>query len=110
MNNEKQNELLSDIASQNLMVDSLKLADRPDEFKSLSQDTLLTVIRQKTLLRDSLQKRMVVALGMRNKYIEQELAGRNRLEVERSFNNIIFTNIQRQARKKDIILQGKAKF
>ncbi len=108
--NEKQNELLSDLASKNVRLDSLDRTELPDEFKNLAKDSLSAVVKQKTALRDSLQKILVTEVAKRNRYIETELAKRNRMEVEKSFNNIIFTNIQKQTQKKKIILKGKAKY
>ena len=106
----KQNELLSDLASNNVKLDSLKQSELPDEFKNVSKDSLVIIIKQKTELRDSLQKVLHTEIEKRNNYVETELAKRNKSEVEGSFNNIIFTNIQKQTKKKKIILKGKAKY
>jgi len=108
--NVKQNELLSDVASKNVLLDSLKQSELPDEFKNISKDSLLIIVKQKTALRDSLQKRLTVEVVKRNNYIDTELSKRNKGEVEGSFNNIIFSNIQKQTQKKKIILKGKAKY
>jgi hypothetical protein len=106
----KQNELLSDIASNNVKLDSLKVTELPDEFKNIPKDSLAIVVKQKTELRDSLQKVLNTEIANRSKYVEAELAKRNKKEVEGSFNNIIFTNIQKQTQKKKIVLKGKAKY
>ncbi|MGC4101093.1 vWA domain-containing protein [Ferruginibacter sp.] len=106
----KQNELLGDIASKNVRLDSLKQEELPDEFKNLSKDSLAIVIKQKTLLRDSLQKELNAVIAKRNSYVEAELSKRNKTEVENSFNGIIFSKIQQQTQKKKIVLKGKAKY
>lgn len=106
----KQNELLSDLSSKNVSLDTLKQAELPDEFKNLSKDSLAVVVKQKTAQRDSLQKKLDEEVVRRNKYIETELSKRNKAEVEGSFNNVIFSNIQQQTQKKKIILKGKAKY
>ncbi len=106
----KQNELLGDLASKNVRLDTLKKAELPDEFKHLSKDSLVIVVKQKSALRDSLQKLLNAEVTKRNSYIETELSKRNKSEVEGSFNNIIFSNIQKQTQKKKIILKGKAKY
>jgi hypothetical protein len=106
----KQNELLSDLASGNVRLDSLKQTELPDEFKNIPKDSLAIVVKQKTELRDSLQKVLNTEIAKRTKYVEAELSKRNKSEVEGSFNNIIFTNIQKQTRKKKILLKGNAKY
>ena len=106
----KQNELLSDVASKNVLYDSISNDQLPDEFKGLSKDSLAIVIKQKTALRDILQQSLKGEVEKRNAYIETELAKKSKVEVEGSFNNIIFTNIQKQTKKKNIQLKGKAKY
>jgi Mg-chelatase subunit ChlD len=106
----KQNELLSDFASKQVQLDSLKKADLPDELKHLSKDSLAIVVKQKVQLRDSLQKQLNAEVAKRNSYIEADLSKRNKSEVEGSFNNVIFKSIQKQTQKKKIVLKGKAKY
>jgi hypothetical protein len=108
--NVKQNELLSDVASKNVKLDSLKQAELPDEFKNIPKDSLAIVVKQKTELRDSLQKVLNTEIAKRSKYVEAELGKKKKGEVEGSFNNVIFLNIQKQTLKKKIELKGKAKF
>jgi Mg-chelatase subunit ChlD len=110
MSTVKQNELLSDVASNNVRLDSLKQAELPDEFKNLSKDSLVIMVRQKTELRDSLQKLLNAEVAKRATYVQTELAKRNKAEVEGSFNNVIFMNIKKQTQKKKIVLKGKAKY
>jgi hypothetical protein len=106
----RQYELLSDVASNNVKLDSLSSNELPDEFKNIPRDSLAIIVKQKTELRDSLQKQLSVEVAKRNAYVEAELAKRNKTEVEGSFNNIIFQNIQKQTQKKKIVLKGKAKY
>lgn len=106
----RQFELLSDMASGNVQLDSLKKDELPDIFKNLPKDSIPVILKQKKQLRDSLQKELVTAVNKRNAFIETELSGRNAAEVEGSFNNIIFTNIQKQTQKKKIVIKGKAKY
>ena len=109
-NSHKQNELLSDLAFNNVTLDTLKQSELPDEFKNLSKDSLVIVVKQKADRRDSLQKMLSREIVKRNRYVETELAKRNKSEVEGSFNNIIFTNVQKQTEKKKIVLKGKTKY
>lgn len=106
----KQYELLTDVASKNVMYDSIRSEELPDEFKNMSKDSLQLVITQKLALRDSLQKVLMTQVEKRNAYIETELAKKDEKEVTSSFNSIIFSNIQKQTKKKKIILKGKAKY
>ena len=106
----KQNELLSDLASKNVQLDSLKKEELPDEFKNMSKDSIAIIVKQKTQLRDSLQKELVTAVNKRNAYIDTELSKRSAAEVEGSFNNVIFLNIKKQTQKKKIVIKGKAKY
>lgn len=106
----RQNELLSDVASDIVSLDTLTQAELPDEFRDVSRDSLVILIKQKTGLRDSLQQTLQSEIAKRNKYVETELSKRNKSEVENSFNNIIFTNIQKQTQRKKIVLKGKTKY
>jgi len=106
----KQHELISDLASNNVLLDSIAKDQLPDEFKDMSTDSIAFFIKQKTALRDSLQQLLKGEVEKRNAYIETELAKKSKVEVEGSFNNIIFTNIQKQTKKKNIQLKGKAKY
>ena len=72
--NAKQYELLSDLASANVRLDSLSQSDLPDELKHLSKDSLAIVVKQKMITRDSLQKRLQTAIVKRKEYIDAELA------------------------------------
>ena len=106
----KQHELISDLASNNVLLDSIAKDQLPDEFKDMSTDSIAFFIKQKTALRDSLQQLLKGEVEKRNAYIETELSKKSKVEVEGSFNNIIFTNIQKQTKKKNIQLKGKAKY
>jgi hypothetical protein len=101
---------LNDLAFNNVKLDTLKQSELPDECKKLSKDALIIVVKQKAERRDILQKMLSLELLKRNRYVETELAKRNKSEVEGSFNNIIFTNIQKQTEKKKIVLKGKTKY
>lgn len=105
-----QNELLKDLASGNVSLDSIKKEELPDEFKKLSKDSIAVIVKQKAHLRDSLQKELQTAINKRNAYIDADLAKRNAGEVEGSFNNIIFKSIQKQTQKKKIVIKGTAKY
>jgi Mg-chelatase subunit ChlD len=106
----KQNELLSDVASGNVKLDTLNRSELPDEFKNVSADSLPIVVKQRSAQRDSLQKELAINVAKRNAYIETELSKKNAAEVKSSFNNVIFEKIQLQTKKKNITLKGKAKY
>ncbi len=108
--NVKSYELLSDFASGNVRLDSLKQEEMPDEFRNLSKDSIAVLVKQKAQMRDSLQKELLKAVTNRNQYINTELSKKSEAEVQGSFSNIIFTNIQKQTLKKKIVIRGKAKY
>lgn len=106
----KQYELLNDFSSNNVRLDSLKKDELPEEFKHLSKDSIAIILKQKANIKDSLQKELLNAVNKRNLYIDAELSKKSASEVQGSFSNIIFSNIQKQTLKKKIVIKGRAKY
>lgn len=104
------NELLDDLISNRVKLDTLSIKALPDELKDMSSADRKKLVEEKIVQKINLTKALTTKANLRTQYINAELAKRDKSEVENSFNNVIFKNIKQQAQKCNIELKGAAKY
>lgn len=103
-------ELIENYKSDKGLLDNIKEDELPDEMKELSATQRDQYIKHKITVRDSLSKELVKYSQLRQQYIEKDLKSRKAEDVDSSFTNKIYKNIQRQTEKKNIRLKEAAKY
>jgi hypothetical protein len=103
-------EILEEYRTDKTSIERLKNEELPDEMKDLSPVQKKIFIEQKLVRRDSLMKELTKYTTLRQAYIEKDLSMRDSAEVNHSFSNQIYKNIQKQTEKKGIRLTEKTKY
>jgi hypothetical protein len=103
-------ELLEDYRANKNSLETLNKDELPDEMKNMSPAQKKVFIEEKIARRDSLNKELTKYTRLRQTYIEKDLSRRDSAEVDNSFSNQIYKNIQKQTEKKNIHLREKTKY
>jgi len=103
-------EILEEYRMDESTLEAIKKEELPDEMKNLSPAQKKIFIEQKLVQRDSLVKQLTKYTLLRQTYIEKDLSKRDSVEVNHSFSNQIYKNIQKQTEKKNIHLGEKTKY
>ena len=103
-------ELLEEYRTNKNSLETLNKDELPDEMKNLSPAQRKIFIEEKIARRDSLNKELTKYTRLRQTYIEKDLSRRDSAEVDNSFSNKIYKNIQKQTEKKNIHLREKTKY
>ena len=103
-------EILEEYRMDESTLEAIKKEELPDEMKNLSPAQKKIFIEQKLVQRDSLVKQLTKYTLLRQTYIEKDLSKRDSVEVNHSFSNQIYKNIQKQTEKKNIHLREKTKY
>jgi Mg-chelatase subunit ChlD len=104
------NELVNDYKSKHVELKNVKNEYLPDNMMKMNLAQKTIYVENLVLLRDSIDKAMVVLLEKRKEYIDKELTKKDAAEVENSFDNKVYENVKKQAAKKRINLADKVKY
>jgi hypothetical protein len=102
------NNLYNDLLNNTITLDKIKEDELPDELRKMKPDERKVYVNSKIQERKALQDSLFNNIKLRNDYISKEMAKRS--GDKKSFNEIIYDNIKAQAKTKDIILTGNARF
>lgn len=106
----KSNDLLDDISNNRISIDSIPTSELPTIVQGMSREDRKKYVESKSAERKKVYSEMQEKIKLRNQYIKDELAKKDNSAVKNSFNNIIYENLKAQAKRKNIILTGDAKF
>lgn len=106
----KTNDLIEDISNKVTDLAKVKEVDLPLEMQSMNAEERKKFVSIKLDERAALKRRLADKIKARNEYIRKELGKQNRNAVQTSFNNILFEKIKSQTARKNIFLEGEAKY
>lgn len=106
----RSNDLLDDLTNKRITLDSIPKHELPKIVQGMTREQRKEYVEGKAAERNKIQLELQEKIKLRNQYIKDELAKKDNNAVKNSFNNIIYENIKAQAKRKNIILTGDAKF
>ncbi|MFL5753258.1 MAG: vWA domain-containing protein [Bacteroidia bacterium] len=104
------NELVNDYKAGKIQIAKVKADQLPPEIARLDAQKKKEYLDKMVAKRDSIDKNMKILVDKRRAYVEQELAKKEKSEVEGSFDNQVYENVKKQAARKDVKLKGRAKY
>jgi hypothetical protein len=103
-------ELLNDVGSKGVKVDSLKKEQLPDFMAAMTPEQRNAYVSAQIAKREELNKKLALLVQKRKEYIDAELKKRSTEDVKNSFDYKVYEITKKQAEKKRIEIKGDAKY
>lgn len=106
----EQKELYNDLRKSKVKLADIKESEMPENLKKMTSAERKKYVEEQLALRNKLEKDLSELTKKRQDYIQKELVKMDSTTVKNSFNSTIYDKVQKEASKKGYKMEGKAKY